>query len=319
MKGIDYSKSRPDLGAVAAVGYKFICRYLSYDRSKNIDRAERDLALSLGLSIVLVWETSAGRALAGYRAGQDDATEATNQARMLGITGRPIYFAVDFDASAGDQPAIDEYLRGVANVIGPDRVGVYGSYWVIKRCLDNGTAKYAWQTYAWSWNRELHYTMIDPRNHIFQYQNGIRGHGGEFDLNEARQEDFGQYPFEKGREDEDMIAIIKFDDGTTQEWIADFGAKTIWPIPGEFQKNWIQEVAKGYFGKPIPQIKGPQTLGLKAMFRNIDAEVEAGNKVQVGIAELLSRGSTIAGGLTDDDLKAIAEAVNDELARRAAS
>ena len=67
---------------------------------------------------------------------------------------RPIYFSCDFDAAPTDQAAIDSYLTGVADVISLDRTGVYGSYYVVQRCFDNKTAGWAWQTAAWSGDRE---------------------------------------------------------------------------------------------------------------------------------------------------------------------
>ena len=192
MIGIDYSWARPGAANIKAAGYDFICRYLSYDPGKNISASEAQDALNNGLGIILVWETTASRALSGRAGGIEDANEALRQANAVGQPNfLPIYFAVDFDASPAQQGAIDEYLRGAGTVLGPAYVGVYGGYWVVKRCLDNGSAKWAWQTYAWSGGN------IDPRIHIYQYLNG-GAFNGQADLNEAKQTNFGQWGIIQG-------------------------------------------------------------------------------------------------------------------------
>ncbi len=192
MKGLDFSWARPGAANIKAAGYDFICRYLSYDAGKNISAGEAQDALNHGLGIILVWETTANRALSGRAGGIADANEAVKQANAAGQPNfLPIYFAVDFDATPAQQGAIDEYLRGAGTVLGSAYVGVYGGYWVVKRCLDNGSAKWAWQTYAWSGGN------IDPRIHIYQYLNG-GAFGGQADLNEAKQTNFGQWGIIQG-------------------------------------------------------------------------------------------------------------------------
>lgn len=187
MTGIDYSFARPEPSAITQAGYQFVCRYLASAAGKAITPSEAQSLQAAGLSLVLVFEDYASQALNGQAQGVADAKEALSQANALGFPAdRPIYFAVDFDATPAQQAAIDAYLQGAASVIGADRVGVYGGYWVVKRCLDNGTAKWAWQTVAWSGGN------IDPRIHI--YQNGQSAFGGGADVDEAKQSDYGQWP-----------------------------------------------------------------------------------------------------------------------------
>ncbi|MDA8115288.1 MAG: DUF1906 domain-containing protein [Acidithiobacillus sp.] len=200
IKGIDYAWARPGGAAIAERGYKFAARYLSYDPGKTIYLAEAKDLLEAGLSIVLVWETIAERALTGYAGGVSDAQEAVKQAIRCGQPQeRPIYFAVDFDASEAQQATIDDYLRGAASVIGLERIGIYGGYYVCQRCLDNRTARWAWQTLAWSGGQ------VDERAHI--YQDGGTDFDGGADINQARKDDFGQWPCAQNQEEEFMQPI----------------------------------------------------------------------------------------------------------------
>ena len=189
-EGIDYAWDRPDLAAAAADGKSFICRYLSHDSSKDLDISELALALSLGMSVVVVWETTAGRALEGRGAGMSDAASARERAAHIGFPlSRPIYFAVDFDASESDYPFIDEYIRGAAEVMGgPENTGAYGGYWTIRHLFDAGLIGFGWQTYAWSRGN------VHPNIHIYQHENGVSAYGGTVDFNTSYKEDFGQHP-----------------------------------------------------------------------------------------------------------------------------
>jgi hypothetical protein len=129
--------------------------------------------------------------LGGHDAGRADATAAAAVAKSIGVPDtRPIFFSADWDASPAQQAVIDAYLTGVASVIGLARTGVYGSYYVCQRSLDNRTATWAWQAAAWSGGK------VEPRAHIYQRIAGVTVSGVECDVNEARQlPDFGQHPF----------------------------------------------------------------------------------------------------------------------------
>lgn len=181
MRGLDYSWGRPNLQAVKDAGFSFVVRYVSFGGGgKNITKGEADQIRGAGLGLSLVWETYVGRPLEGHDAGVVDAREALAQARAIGYPDSvPIYFAVDFDAYEHQQDEIDAYLRGAAEVIGAGRVGVYGGYYVVKRCFDNGSAKHLWQTYAWSGGQ------WDSRATLRQVRNGQNVGGAEVDFNES--------------------------------------------------------------------------------------------------------------------------------------
>jgi hypothetical protein len=187
MKGLDYSWGRPDLDEVKQQGYTFVARYASLT-TKGITKAEANDLYAHGLGIVLVYESYAGRAKEGRIAGYADGRTALTNAHVIGFPdSRPIYFAVDFNGTPADQLVIDEYLRGAAAVIGASRVGVYGSYYVVERCWKNGSAKWFWQTYAWSTG------LVSPHAHFLQYLNGQKVGGADVDLNESKQADFGAW------------------------------------------------------------------------------------------------------------------------------
>jgi len=187
MKGLDYSSDRPDLTVAKEDGYEFVARYL-YLPTKGITKAEAIAIRAAGLGLVLIYESYAGRALEGQVAGAADGKTALAFARSIGFPdSRPLYFAVDFAGTSAQQPAIDAYLRGAANVIGASRVGVYGSYYVVERCFTNNTAKWFWQTRGWSSGK------ISAHTHFYQYLNGQMVGGASVDLNESKQADFGAW------------------------------------------------------------------------------------------------------------------------------
>ncbi len=190
--GVDYAWARPSPSSLAADGFTFAARYLSYDTSgKNLSHGEADALIAAGLDVAVVWEQNATDALDGYSRGVQHAQAAAQQAAADGQPGdRPIYFAVDFDATPGDQAAIDSYLDGVASVIGRDRTGLYGGYWPLSRAFDDGKITWGWQTYAWSGGN------WDSRAQLRQIQNGILN--DQADKDEAVADDFGQWPIDLG-------------------------------------------------------------------------------------------------------------------------
>lgn len=190
--GLDYAGGRPGGASIATAGYKFVVRYLTSGGSslpgKQLTIAEYNDLQDHGIAVVVNFETTATRMKAGFSAGVEDARYSDGYLRQLGYpTNRPIYFSADWDATPSDQAAIDDYLKGAASVLGINRVGIYGGYWPVKRALDNGTAKWAWQTGAWSGSN------VDPRIHIYQRIGFATVGGVQCDVNEARKEDFGQY------------------------------------------------------------------------------------------------------------------------------
>jgi hypothetical protein len=183
-KLIDFSFSRFSGASIKAAGFSGALRYLSSTPSKCLTAEEATDFIANGLSFGLVWEDTANAALLGFNQGVSDAKKALSQANTLGYPGCVIYFAVDFDSTPEQQTQIDDYLRGVASIIGLSRTGVYGSFYICQRCQTSGTATWFWQTLAWSGGQ------IASNIHI--YQNGQSAMGGGADVDEARQENWGQ-------------------------------------------------------------------------------------------------------------------------------
>jgi hypothetical protein len=203
-EGIDYAFGRPSIAALKAAGVKFVCRYLSHSPTKNLTPDEAQALSDVGIWIVVVWETTARRALDGYAGGSLDALEARRQAEACGMpAGRPIYFAVDWDAQPGQQAAINGYLDGAASVLGRGQVGIYGGYEPVSRALAGGHAAWAWQTYAWSGGR------WNPGAQLQQYSNDHTLGGVACDYDRAVTSDFGQWRVgvTPASEEDDMAVV----------------------------------------------------------------------------------------------------------------
>ena len=166
-EGVDYSWSRPGGAALAAAGKWFAGRYLYPGGGKGLTAAEVNDLHAHGVSVFTIFESSAARALDGYVSGVADARTAQGELAACGLPAdQVVYFGVDFDATDGQMPAIDDYLRGAGSVLGQARVGVYGSYRVTTHCRAYGTAPHSFQTYAWS------HGQVDGGADFYQYNNG---------------------------------------------------------------------------------------------------------------------------------------------------
>jgi glycoside hydrolase-like protein/putative peptidoglycan binding protein len=255
MLGLDYAGARPGAAAIAAAGYGFVVRYLTSGGpglpGKLLTLLEYADLQSRGIAVVVNWETTADRMRAGYSAGVSDAQSADMVVHTLRHPAdRPIYFSADWDATPADQAEIDDYLRGVASVIGTPRTGVYGGYYVVKRCLDNHTATWAWQTMAWSGGQ------IDPRIHLLQRIGYASVGGVQCDVNEARQTDFGQYltsePIPLLDPGPDSIPDMAF--GQTSNDVRRL-------------QDWCNHELAAYSHLPVTGLYGPMTAAVIAEFQ----------------------------------------------------
>lgn len=188
---IDFAWQRP--GAAALAGkVSGVIRYLSHDPTKDITPKEYASYLAHSIPVGIVWETTARRALDGWQAGHDDAVLATERARHITGADGPIYFAVDFDATALQASNIcSNYLAGAHAALGygtagHPRTGVYGG-WKIIDAAHRAGFHYLWQTVAWS-NNVWHPAALLAQSGQAEYD-GIR-----VDIDYARAADWGQYP-----------------------------------------------------------------------------------------------------------------------------
>ncbi len=185
--GIDWAWGAISPRSLRAVGAGFAARYLSSDPTKNLSPRESADLKAAGLGRVVVWETSATRALQGLQAGMDDAGQALAQARKCGLPRSgswAIYFAIDADV---DGLQVAAYFRGVASVIGSEHAGAYGGIRPLSYLLDQHLIRYGWQTYAWSGGQ------WDPRAQVIQFSNGHTVAGVSCDFNRALKADYGQW------------------------------------------------------------------------------------------------------------------------------
>lgn len=150
--GLDYSAGYPGGKAMKEAGYEFSLSYLWFQgQQHNTINADKiaDM-LANGIACGAIWETYANRAADGYQAGVDDARKAQAQVASHGYPDMTVYATIDFDMAEWQKDQVVEYFRGFCDVLGKQRVGVYGGYWGCKAVLDAGYARYGWQTLAWS-------------------------------------------------------------------------------------------------------------------------------------------------------------------------
>jgi hypothetical protein len=146
---IDYSWTHPNPKDIADAGYTLVIRYLSPDPSKDLSVAESQGLHSVGLSIALIWESTATRSLGGGSAGAQDAILAVQQAKALGYWKGATLFANvgDFDASLADLTPIHAYYSTFAGGVESEGyvAGGYGSGYVIDQLVDEKYTGVWWE------------------------------------------------------------------------------------------------------------------------------------------------------------------------------
>lgn len=185
--GGDYSFARPAPRDLVAAGWRFAVRYASrVDGGKNLTPTEA-LALSrAGLKILTVWENRRDDydPLKGYQQGVADAL--AHHAQVAACGGPPdamLCYAVDWNASADQFPAICDYFAGAVAAGGlPQFVGCYGSTPLLTYLFDKGVIGHGWYpVLATDWNKG----HVEPRAKIRQLGKAF---GGAVDLDEADEE-----------------------------------------------------------------------------------------------------------------------------------
>lgn len=186
--GIDLAYGHPSPYQVKKLGISFVCRYYSFDASKNLSSHEAENWSHIGIELVAVWEAAGEGALLGYDGGVSAAKAADSLAKNVGQPDMsPIYFAVDFDPVFDDWDTIDGYFRGCADVLHRDRVGCYGGYRTVEQAYLRGFAPFRWQTLAWSDGKW--YPHVQLRQ--VSINNLVAGTACDMDLSVAH--NFGQW------------------------------------------------------------------------------------------------------------------------------
>jgi hypothetical protein len=180
---LDIAWARPTTAQIKATGAVGVMRYFSPDGTKNLTAAEVTDYTANGMAVGTVYESTAGRATAGYAAGAADAHLAEQQRAAVGLPDTHIHhFAVDSDVPWS---SVQAYFDGAASVVGLDRVGTYGSFRVVESAYGHGIRK-LWQTLAWSGGQ--------VSSHATLYQDGGTALSGSADTNRTLAADWGQYP-----------------------------------------------------------------------------------------------------------------------------
>lgn len=187
ISGCDYSFTRPDPATLAAGGYRFAGRYVGPGTSgKHLTRGEADTLNRHGLKCVTLAEADERGALGGSKAGKSHAIAASRGAASAGAPpNAPIFFAVDFDATAVHLPIVGEYFQGVAAVLDKERIGAYGSYGVMAYLYSRKLIEWGFQTYAWSRGR------WHPQAMLRQVHNHVSVGGGIIDQCQAMADSYG--------------------------------------------------------------------------------------------------------------------------------
>lgn len=265
--GVDYSAGYPGGAAVAAAGFTFAVRYV-FDGSpdlpyKLLKKPEADDLWANDVDVVSNFESTGTDALSGFAQGVADAQQANaNHLAAGGPADRPILFSLDWDESEGQDPAVDAYFQGVNSVIGLERTGAYGGYWIIKRLFDAGLITYGWQTEAWSSDpaglgqEDMDGNYVDPRAQLLQ-RNDVgysTVNGVQCDVDVALAEDFGQWHYQAAPAPDPTPST---DDATDSENIA-YAAGQLGPWPQlagdpEALATLAQKIAAG---QPLTLVDG---------------------------------------------------------------
>ena len=150
------------------LGYRFVI-------AEDPTRARVEEIVGAGLQLGVL---SGQIATAGFEAGVKGAAAAAE--RMLAV-GFPLTRPIFFDAYQ-TAPAVTEWFRGAALVLGPARIGVRGARRAVEAILGSGAARYAWQVPSGLW---------DPRAGLQTYALQMPTQGVVVDLCRAVSDDWG--------------------------------------------------------------------------------------------------------------------------------
>ena len=152
VKGVDTIDHTLTGATLKANGYQFVCRYYAGGTShigKEITAAEIVEKSAAGVRIVSNWETN-GSPADTVGAGELDARAFLKQhAAVGGPDGVPCYFSIDHNVT--HPTVLDNYAQGLVNVLGVERVGVYGASALVRHWLAAGLATYGWRSMSTAW------------------------------------------------------------------------------------------------------------------------------------------------------------------------
>jgi hypothetical protein len=252
---IDFSAAFPSGRAIKAAGHEGVVAYISPAReawmsAKPLTKARVDEYKAAGLKIAVVWQYGAGTAQAsdvmrGAAGGRADAEAAQKQLNAIGLSGHPVFFAVDFHV--GDprdaremlklwNSTIVNYFKAAGDVLGKHRVGIYGASHVVHWAMQDGVVAtvapgrvLGWVTRSWSNGATgRDYAVLYQRVHNTPGPEGVK-----IDINDVYHASWGHQPLTDSTPETPQLPSVTKRPGWKGDpsWIADalkaFGVKTI--------------------------------------------------------------------------------------------
>lgn len=199
---IDFAAAVPSARAVKAAGHIGAVRYVSERRpgaewmkGKPVTIGETQDYKANGLAVASVYQFGKAET-ADWKQGALGAAQHAPKAIALhnaagGPKGRPIYVAIDDNPTLAQfNTLINPYLTamGVALNAAGYQLGVYGNFYTIAWCLEDGIGSFFWQ-HDWGSRGQIH-----PRANIHQVA-GKQAHieGVLVDINNVYTSDWGQW------------------------------------------------------------------------------------------------------------------------------
>jgi len=206
---IDFSAGLPSASAIKASGHEGALLYCSparepWMKAKQPPRSYLDSLDAEGLRFGFVWQKRQGGSIKtgdvgrGYAGGRADAMEAQTYLDSVGRGDMPVFFAVDFDISLAEWNSIGKpFFDGAAEVLGRQRVGIYGHSRVLDWAREDGAVAevapgriLGWQTKSWSAGvKASDYAVVYQGIHNVDGPDGIK-----VDVNEIWHGEWGWAP-----------------------------------------------------------------------------------------------------------------------------
>jgi hypothetical protein len=182
----------PFVARIKAAGVKVVIRYFGSAAWKCATKAECDALKKAKIDIAAVYETTADMMLkGGATAGVAAAKTVRTAIENAGGPHTPfVWFACDTDTS--NYAAVNAWLKGAAQVLGANKVGIYGSGSVVTSALKSGYATKGWIAQSAGWFGH----SLRPKGLVLMQ--GFMAYGSlgfDYDANEMLADDVGQWGF----------------------------------------------------------------------------------------------------------------------------
>jgi len=225
-------------------------------RGKRPSKSYLDSLDAAGIQYAFVWQYRGGGSMAAGDAGRgrvggiEDARAADKYLQSVGRANWPVFFAVDWDITLDEwHTRVADYFKGANNIIGRDRVGIYGHSKVIHWAMQDGLVAevergrvLGWQTRSWSFDELGRPVKATGYAVAFQGIHNVKGPEGiDIDVNDLWHEYWGQRPVKSSSGGSKPVVNIKPQHGRKGDpvWLPEvlkaFGVK-VKELPG--WKDW---------------------------------------------------------------------------------